>query len=81
MCAAALYRPELPPQRRTRAMADLEKQIAIAETTRARWFYMAQVLTEAGRQCRREQAMVRLAEEKLRMLRGSIQMLNGGHPP
>jgi len=61
-------RAALPPQRRDRAVAGLEKEIAAAEASYARWLGAAEASTAAGRRCRREQGMLRLAEQKLHLL-------------
>ena len=81
MTTALPRRGELFPQRRDRAIADLEREIAAAEANRTRWLRVVEALTVAGRPCRREQAMVRLAERKLQMLRDSLEMLAAGQPP
>jgi hypothetical protein len=81
LAESLLRRGELAPQRRDRAIVELEQAIAATEANRARWLRAVEALTEAGRQCRRELAMVRLAERKLQMLRDSREMLAAGQPP
>jgi hypothetical protein len=74
-------RGELFPQRRDRSIADLATEIAATEASRARWLRVVEVLTEAGRQSRREQAMVGLAERKLQLLHSSYDTLAPRQPP
>jgi hypothetical protein len=78
MTTALPRRGELFAQRRDRAIADLEREIAATEATRARWLRAVEALTEAGRQSRREQAMARLAEQKLQLLHSSYDALAPG---
>jgi hypothetical protein len=71
-------RGDLLSQRRERAMADLQDEIAAAEASPARWLRAVEALTEAGRQCRREQARARLGEQKLQLLHSSYDALAPG---
>jgi predicted lysophospholipase L1 biosynthesis ABC-type transport system permease subunit len=64
------------PQPRRRSLADLEAQITVAEGSRAQWQRMVEALTAANRPCRREQAMLRLAEQRLERLRRSKVLLS-----
>src|SRR3954471_22254240 len=75
MTTTSPRRGELFPQRRDRSIADLATEIAATEASRARWLRVVEALTEAGRQSRREQAMVGLAERKLQLLHSSYDTL------
>jgi hypothetical protein len=56
---------------RLRSLADLEAQITAAEARRVQWLRMSAALTAVGRASRREQAILRLTEERLEQLRPS----------
>ena len=74
------YRPEPPPQPRPHAQAELEAQITAEEINRDRWARAVAGMNAAGRSCRREEAMLRLATEKLGLLRQSRTVLGSGDP-
>ena len=67
-----------PPQRRHRAIAELDNHIAQAEADLARWHEKISERTAVDQPCRMEQAMVRLAERKLAQLRRSHLLLTSG---
>ena len=66
------------PQPRHRAQANLETEIVAAEAQRIKWAYVVDLLTAAGRPARHEEAMVRLATQKLAQLRESRAVLASG---
>ena len=68
----------MPPQPRHRAQANLETEIVAAEAQQKKWAYVVDLLTAAGRPARREEAMVRLATQKLAQLRESRAVLASG---
>ena len=68
----------MPPQSRHRAQANLEAEIVAAEAQQKKWTYVVDLLTAAGRPARREEAMVRLATQKLAQLRESRAVLASG---
>jgi hypothetical protein len=72
----AVARREVGQQARRRSLADLEAQISVAEANRAQWLRMVEALTSASRPCRREQAMLRLADQRLERLRRSKVVLS-----
>ena len=80
MASRWMPRAALPPQRRDRAVAGLEKEIAAAEATRTRWLQIAEELAAAGWQPRREQGMARVAARKLQLLRNSYEALAASRP-
>jgi hypothetical protein len=80
MAAPRSHPSKLPPQARRRSIADVQRQIDEAERSRAQWLRMVEVLDSAGRPCRRERSMLRLAEERLELLRRSQSILAVGEP-
>jgi len=66
---------------RRRSIADVQRQIDDAELSRAQWLKMVEALNSAGRPCRRERSMLRLAEERLDLLRKSQSILAMGESP
>ena len=72
------------PQNRQRAIAALDHEIGRAEGTRARCVLALEVTAVASSDRRRAQAMLRMAEERLSLLRNSRPVLlsgNGISPP
>jgi hypothetical protein len=72
------------PQNRHRAIAALDHEIGRAEGTRARCVLALEVTEAASSDRRRAQAMLRMAEERLSLLRNSRPVLlsgNGMAPP
>jgi len=80
MAAQRSHPSKLPPQARRRSIADVQRQIDEAELSRAQWLKMVEALDSAGRPCRRERSMLRLAEERLDLLRRSQSILAVGEP-
>jgi hypothetical protein len=80
MASRSMPQAALPPQRRDRVVAGLEKEIAAAEATCARWRRLSEELTAAGWQPRREQGMARVAARKLQLLRNSYEALAASRP-
>ena len=88
MATPISIRNEAPAQGRPRALAIVDAQIPAAEATRDRWLKVVEALTGANRQCRREKAMLRWADQRLELLHRSRTILvaeaageDGGHPP
>jgi hypothetical protein len=72
------------PRNRHRAIAALDHEIRRAEGTRARCVLALEVTEVASSDRRRAQAMLRMAEERLSLLRNSRPVLltgNGSSPP
>jgi putative heme degradation protein len=72
------------PQNRHRDIAALDHEIGRAEGTRARCVLALEVTEVASSDRRRAQAMLRMAEERLSLLRNSRPVLltgNGISPP
>jgi hypothetical protein len=67
------------PQNRHRAIAALDHEIGRAEGTRARCVMALEVTEVASSDRRRAQAMLRMAEERLSLLRNSRPVLLSGH--
>src|SRR4051812_7588674 len=66
---------DLPPQPRHRAQAALAVQITAAEANQDKWVRAVAGMKAAGRSCEREEGMLRLATEKLGLLRQSRAVL------
>ncbi len=71
----AAFRNKPPAQARPRALAIVDAQIPEAEGNRDRWLKVVKALTDANRQCRREKAMLRWAEQRLVLLYRSRAIL------
>jgi hypothetical protein len=76
----AAFRNEAPAQGRPRALASVDAQIPAAEAARDRWLKVVEALTDANRPCRREKAMLRLAEDRLELLHRSRATLVAAAP-
>ncbi len=66
------------PLNRHRALASLDIEIDRAERTRARCALDVEDMTAGGRDTRRAQAMLNMADERLGLLRGSRPVLTSG---
>src|SRR3954471_11854843 len=80
MASTSKYRPEPLPQPRPHMQAALAALITAAEANRDSWARAVAGMNAAGRPCRREEAMLRLATEKLGLLRQSQTTLAVGVP-
>ncbi len=70
----------LRQQNRHRSIAELDLEISRAERTRAKWSLDVEGMAVAGRDQRRAQAMLKMADERLDMLRGSRSVLIVSEP-
>ena len=70
----------LRQQNRHRSIAELDLEISRAERTRAKWSLDVEGMAAAGRDQRRAQAMLKMADERLDMLRGSRSVLIVSEP-
>ena len=68
----------MAPQPRYRAQAGLELEIIAAEAVREKWRGTVAGLKAAGHQARREEGMLRFAEQRLERLRLSRDVLSSG---
>jgi hypothetical protein len=70
--------PDLPPQRRSRSLARLEKEIVQAELACTRWRTQAASLEAVGRDSRQTRGLLGVAEERLAQLNRSREVLLRG---
>ena len=75
MATPTQFRNEAPTPGRPRALALVEAQIPEAEIDRDRWLTVVAALTATKQPCRRENAMLRWAEERVALLHRSRAIL------
>ena len=75
MATPTQFRNEAPTPDRPRALALVEAQIPEAEADRDRWLTVVAALTATKQPCRRENAMLRWAEERVALLHRSRAIL------